>query len=260
MPRRAVRMPAPVPQPAPGRQRARAPQRQDATRRSGPLPDDVDLHLAAIHRRVSDEPDFGTPRQVIAVRACEREGALGETGSERGRTAGPCRDIGEIRRMEAHAVARRHGHPRPVLAAGVLHGAFDPSFELHHLDTGPEQPGRGALEHALEKTFDIRDCCHRAEPYQSRRRNPICRAPGPTATGVRYLGRRTRPDHGYTLAPLSSSRLRDMEFSRRGPDDGDPHRVVLRTMRYPLHLRIERTTPVRASDGSRCSRGACATS
>ena len=107
------------------------------------------------------------------MRAGEHERALRKSGRDRGRTAGARRDVGKVRRVETHPVARRHGHARPVVGPGMFHGTVDPLFDLHHLDTGLEQPGSGALEDALQETFEIRDSCHRAEPYQSGRRNPV---------------------------------------------------------------------------------------
>ena len=148
---------------------------------------------------------------------------------------------------EAGRGSGRDRGPVGLGGPGTFHRPLDPALQLDGLQAGAEQPGRGSLEDPFEEPFEI-----------GKRR--IARGTLPEAAGTArprdQRRRRAVPRDGavlggsaYTLAP-SGWRRAFRPVSPGGTDDRDPHRVVLRTVRHPLHLRVG---ALRASRGSGAS-------
>ena len=85
------------------------------------------------------------------MRPGERERGVGEPAREGLGAADLRRDVLEVGRVQAHAVAPGDGRPTAVLRARTLHRALDATLHLDRLDVGAEQASRGALEDAFEE-------------------------------------------------------------------------------------------------------------
>ena len=85
----------------------------------------------------------------------ERERRVRETAGEWLETVGLGRQVRQVIRMQAHAVACRDRRAVPLGDAGALHRPLDAAFELDHLRVGAEQPSRRALEEPFEEPFEI---------------------------------------------------------------------------------------------------------
>ena len=100
----------------------------------------------------------------------------------------------------------------------------------------PEQPCGRTLEDSFEESFKIGEHRHRSGNRTRGRPNGAV-ATGPTSPARGTSVRAVAGGRSYTLGPArpASGVPRPVH---RGHHDGDPHRVVLRTVRHSIHLRV----------------------
>ena len=218
--------------------------------RVGEAGDDPDI--GALHGGVGQEVDARPVDQRVAAASREDEGAVGELGRER---AGHVAERLEIGRMEVDDEpvrgerAIRGGQPLG------LHGALDPPLQLDRLEACPEQARGRTLEEAFEEPLDGGQRRHgRSRSLAGGSRWTPVMAPSPPGT-IRSTTE-VPPAEGREspcgiLSPLFEP-VRPLNTSSAHPGvlmPEDPHRIILRTLRYPLHVRI------RGPEGRQASRG-----
>ena len=150
-----------------------------------------------------------------------------------------------------------------------LHRPLDPALELDRLEPGPEQARRWTLEEAFEEPLDGGQGRHgRSGSLAEGPGSPVGRVEAPGCVAVdgpsaRSTGstavRRGVREPCAILSPLFGRSVGPSVFQRpvRGPDAGDPHRVLLRTVWHPLHVRDRARAATPGCKGSRSCRAAC---
>ena len=202
---------------------------------------------------VAEQVDARPVDERVAVGAGEDQGTIGELRRE---GAGHVPEAVEVVRVEVDDEPVRDERPVGGGQALGLHRALDPALELDRLESGPEQARGRSLEEAFEEPLDGGERRH----GRSRRL-----AEGPPSGPSSSAG----PDHprvvtavppaegrggpcGYTLAPFGRPVRPNLSSARsRGHDARDPDRILLRTVRHALHVRIGRPA---GAPGSRASR------
>ena len=205
---------------------------------------------------------LGRPGQVVAVGSGERERGVGEAARRaprarrlarrppRGRTGGGGR---------GSAPGRRSGRRSPIRARSIARSTRRSSCTAWSVC--PEQPRGRALEDPFEEPFEVGEHGHRARNRTRgmARIRPVAGTNGRRAW--RYLGHRTSLERlAYTLALPGRAGWQGARRLPGGSDDGDPHRVVLRTVRHSLHVRVRRPAQVAGRPRAHGLARACATS
>jgi hypothetical protein len=117
-----------------------------------------DLDLAVVDRGVRDELHPRPAGQREPAGTGEGEGGVGEVARQlRG---GPAQ-TGQVVRGEMEGISIRDPDPVGASPPLPLHRPLDPALELDRLEPGPEQPGRGTLEEALEEALEVGEESHR---------------------------------------------------------------------------------------------------
>jgi len=143
----------------------------------------VDADVGPFDGRIGQEVDPRAIDDGVAVRARERQRAVGQLGGE-GR--GHVTELGQVGRVEVDDEAVRHERAIGGRQSLRLHRAFDAPLQLDGLETCPEEAGGRTFEEAFEEPLDGGERRH--GPSQTSRGSGTAPAAdtGPSARGSEY--------------------------------------------------------------------------